>query len=274
MPLAVKAAFPGPEGLRIAKTFVGASLRHPSGHHRDGDRLLRQQAVGPLGVIEGEGALRAVEHLRQRELDVVGADQALVGEIHAEGMRLARTQERQLGRHDRLHHRHRDIRLVDDGQFDFIAILDLHPDHFPGIGDGLVVQEGLQGSFPPRLNFDVVRVGGVLFLADCDLAEADRQPFQGDLAVGQGDAAGQLLVGIGIAHHHQGAFKMRRMGFIVRIVVNGVHSQAASALGHRRRPERQRHAGKGIGRIDRQRAVQRGVEGRIAVRRQGKQERR
>jgi hypothetical protein len=39
---------------------------------------------------------------------------------------------------------------------------------------------------------------------------------------------------------------MRRMGFIICIIVNGVHSQAAGAFGHRRRPERQRYAGKGI----------------------------
>ncbi|OQC14632.1 MAG: hypothetical protein BWX73_01712 [Lentisphaerae bacterium ADurb.Bin082] len=274
MPLVVMATFPAPEGQRIAKAIVvGAGRCHSGGHHRDGDRLLRQQAVGSLGVIEGDGALRAVEHLRQRELDVVGADQTLIGENHAEHVRLPRQQERHLGRHVRLHHRHRNVRLVGNGQFDFIAILDLHLDHLPGIGDGLVVQEHLQGGFPTRLDLDVAHFFGVLLLADHDFAEADRQFFQGDLAVGLGEAAGQLLVGVGIAHHHQGAPKVRRMGFIVRIVVNGVHGQAAGAFRYRRRPERQRRAGKGVGRIDRQRAVQRGVEGRISVRRQGEQER-
>ncbi len=224
-------------------------------------------------MIEGDGALRAVEHLRQRELDVVGADQTLIDEDHAEHVRLSWSQERHLVRHNRLHHRQRDICLIDDVQFDFIAVFDLHPNHIPGIGNGLVVQERYQGGFPAWLNLDVVRVVGVLFLADSDLAEADRQVFQGDLAVGQGDAAGQFLVGIGIAHHHQGVRKMRCTGFIICIIVNGVHSQATGAFSHCRRPERQRYAGKGVGRVDCQCSAQRGVERRVSVCRQGEQER-
>ena len=274
VPLAVKAALPGPQRRGIAEAFAGAGRGYAGGHDRDGDRLLRQQAVLSLRVIEGDAALLAVEDLRQSEFDVVGANQALVGQHRAEHEGLTRPQEGHFSRHDRLHHRHRHIRFIGDGQFDLVAVFDLHPNHVPGIRDGLIVQECLQLRFPAWLDLDIVRVVGVLFLADHYLAGADRQTLQGDLAVGQSHAAGQFRVGIGVAHNHQGALEMRSMSFIIRIVIDGIHGQTAGAFGHSRRPEGQRHPGKGLRRIDRQRAAQRGIQRRIAVGRQSKQKRR
>ena len=161
--------------------------------------LLRSECerLGEGKGLEGEGG----EAFGQQQLNVLGGDEALVGEGGVENQRFTLGQRFGLDARGyvQFHDRNGNAGLVVDGSDNLILVLDGGLLDFPVYGDGVEAEVDGHAGAGAGVNEDVVAVGGVGGCGYADGVIALGQ-FNREKSVGVGCAGGYGCAGGGMRH--------------------------------------------------------------------------
>ena len=168
-------------------------------HRRGTSARQRLQAFDAVGDNDGLSGFDRVAEVseqfvgeifvgsRDRHLDVMGIDQAVIGDLELARENLAGAHLRQVDRgwldHD---DRHGDVGLVRGRQHHIVAVLEGNGDHLPGECDRIVGERNLARVDDARLDRDAADIGFVPVPIDAQLVPAGGKIVEGGLATGVG----------------------------------------------------------------------------------------